>query len=73
MEIVAVPVVLAALDREHILLDRERDVVRCKARKRQGNLVTVLAQALNVVGWIGILVGVLGSVNKIQQPVKADG
>lgn len=64
--------VLAALDRDDILLSSNGDVARREASQCQRNLVLVVAYALDVIRGLAFLAVALRRINEIDQPVEAD-
>src|ERR1700733_3561655 len=62
-----------ALDRDHVLLGRKRDLVGRKAGKRKLNLVAVLAEPFDVVGGIVVLAGTLCRFNEVEKAIETDG
>ena len=64
---------LAAFDRDHVLLGRDRDLVRREARHRQRDLVTVVGEAFDVVGRITFFRGPLGRLGEVEQAIETDG
>src|ERR1700756_3492094 len=66
-------VVLVSLNRQHIRLGRDGDLVRSESSERQRDLVTIFAKTFDVVGWIVFLDGPLGLVEQIEDAIKPDG
>src|SRR6185437_3084586 len=63
-------VLAPAADREHAVLDIDREVLVGKAGDRQGDTVIILVGPFDIVGRIALLAGGL---QQIDQPVKTDG
>src|SRR6185437_2126948 len=65
--------VLAALERQDVLLDRQLDLVRPEAGERHRYLEAVPVEAFDVVGGIAFLAHALGGFGEVEQAVEADG
>src|SRR4029078_1250711 len=64
---------LVALDGDHVLFGRYRDIVGRKTGNCERNLVAVVAEPFDVVGRVIILAGPLGSFNEVEKAVETYG
>src|ERR1700677_198335 len=69
----ALLVALAALEGQHVLLDRQRHLVRRKAGERDRDLEAVLVETFDVVGGIALLADTLGGFGELEKTVESDG
>src|SRR5438270_6359614 len=72
-EVPPFPFSLAALEREHVLLGRQRDFIRAEAGQRHRNPEAVLVHAFDIVEGIVIFGGLLNFVEGIEQTIETDG
>lgn len=73
VEVFALCFSLAAFDRQHVLFGGQPDIGWTEPRESQRYLVAVFAEAFEVIGRIGIIVGALGGINEVKQAIKTNG
>ena len=72
VEILALFVRFPSFNGEHILLGCHIDLVGAETRQRQGDLVLIIAQSLNVIRRVMSLSLLLRSIDEVKQTIEAD-
>src|SRR5205823_2376935 len=64
---------LVALNGDHVLFGRDRNIIRRETGHRQRYLVAVFGQPFDVVGRVIVLADALGHFREVEEAVEADG